>query len=185
MAQGVGETMMSMGGKAGTAGAVIAGLGMLVKGLADGAEKLQRWGDELQSSMYQVGQFSGVMKSVEAEEMRRNVLLSQDRGNALAGSARQLMESRTRLARASAPFQNAMAGGWSQFLSMHFDQMSKILEYFGELLGIAKKGQDQGPDWAQDLADASMGHPAFHSNRNNWDWGPGQVVLDGRPQRFR
>ena len=172
--QGIGQTLMSLGGRAGAAGAVIAGLGMLVKVVGESVDNLRKWGDALQESHYKIGQFSGAMASVQAEEERQSIGLSQVRGDRRASSAQELMESRMRLNRNMAPMEDWMSTKWSGFVSFLNNKFSDLI--------VAVRGKEEG-DSTAGMTDLNS---EIYESASRGDapvsWG---TELDGRPFRFR
>ena len=65
-------------------------VGQFAKGLGGAVEKLREWTDNLSKANFQFAEFSPAMARVQAEAERREIVLSRERGQRLAPTARFL-----------------------------------------------------------------------------------------------
>ena len=96
--------------------------------------------DSMLRGTFEIGKFSGAMRAVEAERTVREVALSQKRGDALAPSARMLMEMEMEFREKNAQWENPMEREkqTKAMKAMVQDEASMWQEF-------QKRGENMGP----------------------------------------
>lgn len=183
--QGAGSGLRAMGSMAGMIPAVGKPIEAFTK-LADvvlkTTDRLQKWMDSLHEQNMQFAEFSSSMSKVKAEQQVRDMKLSQQKGEARAGSAKYLAEGKSQLAQATAPFENiwaeakgAVGGFFARGLAMIIDPLGKLVDY---ARGRDKdKPLEQRPvdanEWMMDMGrDVAMQYGKRNTQpRENWRHG--------------
>ena len=108
-----GMTAGAMGGMVGVAGSAVTVIGTLASVVVTATQKLQKWSNSLHESNMKFAEFSGGMMGVLREKEARDIMLSHQKGEARAGSAKELAEAISALERQLAPIENIIANGFN------------------------------------------------------------------------
>jgi len=128
-----GADLLSMIPKIGGAiGGVVAFGAMLFRG----TQQLSEWGRSLHSANIQFAEFSGSMAVVQTESALRQALLSQERGERRAESAKGLAEANDQFSRALAPLEDAFSNGWNNVVGWLEKRVTPVLEWLNRRFGI-------------------------------------------------
>jgi hypothetical protein len=122
------SAMGAIGSVAGIGAAMgIPGAG-IAAGLVEATNKLREWTNSLHNSNMQFAEFSSSMAQVQAQHEVRAIQLSQQTGEARAGSAKSLSEEIDKLNQNLAPMENAWANFKNEFGTVCLKTLNKIVE---------------------------------------------------------
>ncbi len=77
--------------------------------LLKSVNRLQKWNEELHASNMQFAEFSGAMAKVQADQLSRDIKLSQERGDRRASSAQYLAEGKSGLQQRTSKIEDIFA----------------------------------------------------------------------------
>lgn len=129
--------MNAAGNAAGAAGMMAFGVpgvgpfGMLGEVVLKTADHLKEFSNQLHESNKQFAQWSGSMAGVMARQEARDILFSQQKGEARAGSAEYLATGKSQLEKATMPIENTMAKAQNLLTGVLDRAMAKFLEMGG------------------------------------------------------
>lgn len=137
---------IGIGGVLGGAGVAV---GAFAMALGVAMEKLRQWSDALLEGAYRFAQFSASMAMVQARQQIQEAVLGRQRGDALAPSARRLMEARMQFERSTTPIENLWEKVKMEFTSNLLtaaskivNSLNKVLEFLGILADDSAKRED-------------------------------------------
>lgn len=136
------EALFGVVGSAGEALAVVGAFGIA---LYETIQGVREWSRSLMESNFRIGEFSGAMQAVAAQQEIRNIELSMARGDARAGSTAVLSDAVYQLDKTLMPLENQIANAKNELSAKFLDglntvlvpilqQISKLLEKMGYAL---------------------------------------------------
>ena len=105
--------------------------------LVKSIDALKNWSEDLHKFNMMFAEFSGGMAAVAAKQEVRDILLSLERGNRLAGSAEFLAEGKSELAQKTAPLEDA----FQKSKALIAGELDRILAKLIDISGLTALGQ--------------------------------------------
>lgn len=143
------------GGPWGLAAQAALGMGAALVGAV---VKLNEWGKQLHNSNMALAEFSGMMAQVQAKRMIQDMMLSQQKGNALAGSAMELSDSQAEFNQKWAKYEILFQGFANNTMSVFYKILGMGVDALDKLTKIQNTIAPQGNwvgqnTWIQDALD--------------------------------
>lgn len=123
--RGVGELGKGLGG---TLGKALGGIGAIGAVAFESVGRLREWSSQLHRSNMEFAEFSGSMRAVQQEQEARRIQFEAQRGEARAGSSRELAEALSRLQNQLAPVEDAMANLKNNIAAAMSNALSTMLD---------------------------------------------------------